>query len=142
MKCQFIRDDLEVSPHSLADLPEYAELVEKREVLRNGAMKLIPFWKRGAVLESPQVYWLVRQGVAIPADDDCRMRARMSSDQMQLAQKAYDRLAAGIAPDDYELFDDGVITGYNPDGSFKPGPNYEKWLSDQQAKEEEESEDV
>jgi hypothetical protein len=35
-------------------------------------------------------------------------------------------LNAGIHPDDFPLFDAGIITGYLPDGNYKPGPNWDQ----------------
>lgn len=139
MKCKVIRDDLEVSP-AWAEVEELQTLIVRKSVMRNGELQLVPYWRNGAILEGPDVHWLVRQGVALPADEDCRVRARRTVAQMEAAQKAYERLAAGIEHDDYALFDAGVIVGYHPDGSFKPGPNYDR-LQEFIAAETEESED-
>lgn len=133
MKCQFIRDDIEVSP----PIPVGHEgQIETREVFRNHEMLPVTFWKKGAILETPDAWLLVQMGVALPADEDCRARAKMSPEKLAVAKHAYERLNAGIHPDDFQLFDTGIITGYNPDGSYKPGPNFA-----QLAKAEEKEED-
>jgi len=80
----------------------------------------------GTVIDHPDAFRLVQQGVAIPADEECQRAANRSAQQLAAAQYAYTRLAAGIHPDDYELFDAGVITGYNPDGTPKLGPAAEQ----------------
>jgi hypothetical protein len=125
LKCQIIRDDVEVSP-AFAEREELQTLIVRVSTWRDSEYQLIPFWRNGAILEHPEVHWLVRQGVAIPADDACRVRAKRTPEQMQAAQHAYERLMAHIEYDDWKLFDEGVIAGYNPDGSFKPGPNYSR----------------
>lgn len=47
----------------------------------------------------------------------------MTRPQIDAAIKAAERVAAGIHPDDFSRFDSGEIAGYNPDGSYIPGPN-------------------
>lgn len=92
-----------------------------------------PDWKEGVkqwlepgtILEHRQAYLLVRQGCAKPADDECEKAAAMNNTQRQQAQKAYNRLARGIHPDDFEAFDEGLMTGYDPEtGEWLPGPNH------------------
>lgn len=75
----------------------------------------------GDVLEHPQAFWLVRQGVAEPADDECEKAARMTATQKQAAREAYERVSRGIHPEDYEAFELGEIDGY-VDGEPIPGP--------------------
>jgi hypothetical protein len=142
MKCQIIRDDMEVSPQSLAEHPDYSDRIVRRDVLRNDEMVSVAFWKNGAVLEHPQAFWLVKQACAIPADDDCRLRARMTQKKMDAAKSSYDRLMAGVSVEDYDLYDNGIIAGYNPDGSYKPGPNWDKRDEFLRAEQEEEDDDV
>jgi hypothetical protein len=67
---------------------------------------------------------LVRQGVAVAADDACAQRVRRSPAQQAEAQYAYERLSRGIHPEDFAFYDAGYIAGYNPDGSYIPGPNF------------------
>ena len=63
-------------------------------------------------------------GIAVPADDECAQAAGLTPVQMQAAQHAQERVRLGVHPDDYEAFDAGIMAGYNPDGTFVPGPNY------------------
>lgn len=81
----------------------------------------------GTVIDHHQAYLLVQMGVAVPEDQECRMKAGMNGNQMIAAQHAYERVNRGISPEDYEAFDKGIMTGYNPDGSWVPGPNYDDW---------------
>ena len=124
MKCRVIRDDLEASEPDLSD--EMKSQVCTRDIMRSGEIVPVTFWRRGAIIEHPQAYMLVRQGCAVPADDDCAKRAARSAEQQREAQYAYERLSKGIHPEDFDKYDAGYITGYNPDGSYIPGPNWDQ----------------
>lgn len=119
MKVRFIRDDLEISPSAS---PPKRLLVEKR-VRRNKRMVVRRFWRLGAEWEHPKSYWLVRQGCAVPADAECAEACGMTEEDMAAAQKAFERVAKGIHPEDYAKFDAGEILGYDSDGNYIPGPN-------------------
>lgn len=80
----------------------------------------------GTIIDHPECYRLVRMGCAEAFDGECAERAGYSPDQLEAARIAYNRVALGIHPDDYEAFDAGMIIGYNPDGTYKPGPNWEE----------------
>jgi hypothetical protein len=77
----------------------------------------------GTVIDHPQAYILVRNGHAEPADDECRIKANMTPDQLAAAQRNYPAIAKGITPDDRADFFAGKMDGYNPDGTKIPGPN-------------------
>lgn len=62
-------------------------------------------------------------GVAVPADEECEKAANMTDQQMKVVQHAQNRVRKGIHPDDYADYDAGLMDGYYPDGSNKPGPN-------------------
>jgi hypothetical protein len=127
VKCRVIRDDLEASEPDLTE--EMKTQVCTRDVMRNGEIQPRTFWRHGAIIDHPQAYMLVRQGCAEPADDDCAKRAARSPKQQAEAQYAYERLAKGIHPEDFERYDAGYIAGYNPDGSYIPGPNWDQMPS-------------
>lgn len=128
MKAQYIRDDQEVSPAFYDKLPLYIEqgLVEYRDIMRNGSIQPVPFFKKGAILEEPNAHWLVRFGVAIPADESCAIRARMTPEMMEKEQRWQEMVARHIEPEDADLFDAGVIEGVDGNGDFIPGPNWDK----------------
>ena len=86
-------------------------------------------WKVGAIVDHPKAWKLVKLGICDPVDDECEEWARMTPEKAARAKQAAKRVAAGIHPDDYELFDRGEIVGYNPDGSYKPGPNWPEYES-------------
>lgn len=136
MQARIIRDDIEVSPSAELTEAEQAQTVE-RIVWRNGRNQHATFWRLGAILERPDSYMLVRLGVAEPADEECQIAASMTTAQRAAAQHASRRLAAGIHPEDFGLYDAEIITGYNPDGTFKPGPNFDQ-LPDNTEDEEDE----
>lgn len=79
----------------------------------------------GTIREHPDAWILVRLGAAVAADEECEKAAGMTDDQMQRAQHAQRRASRGIHPDDFAAFDSGEMAGYNPDGSWIPGPNAE-----------------
>lgn len=125
MQAKLIRDDLEIPKgHPGVSQDFFQKNCAVKTVKRNGRMRHVMFWKEGTMFSTPDCYKLVRQGAALPIDDECREAAGMDAEQMASAQRAYERLSAGIDPEDFELYDAGVIVGYNPDGSFKPGPNF------------------
>ena len=136
MQTRIIRDDIEVSPSADLSEAEKSQTVE-RIVWRNGADTPVTFFKLGAILDRPDSYMLVRLGIAEPADEECRLAASMTTAQRQQAQHASKRLAAGIHPEDFGLFDAGIIVGYNPDGTYKPGPNYDQLPQDTDDEEDE-----
>lgn len=143
MLAKIIRDDIEISLPHLG--PGHEDQWEYRNVMRNDEIVAVPFWKVGAIVNMPDCYMLVRIGVAIPADDACFQRAHRTPEQQAAAQKSYSRIAKGLHPEDFELFDAGVITGYKPDGSYAPGPKWDEYQKQleaaQPADHEEEDED-
>jgi len=80
-------------------------------------------WPIGHIVDHPDAYKLVRRGCAVWVDDECEQAADMTQHQLDRAQKAYPKVAAGIHPDDYEAYDAGLMSGYYADGSWVPGPN-------------------
>lgn len=143
MQCRLTRDDLEVSwPGGHESLPAHLrEQTETREVLRNGHYQPVTFWKRGAILAFPDCFMLVRMGVAEPVDEACMQRARMTPDSMLKAAHAYERMVRGILPSDFELYDRGAIVGYEPDGSYTPGPNWAEYQAELNAVEDDEDDE-
>lgn len=118
MKCKLLRDDLEVSQ---ADPRQMEGQTTVKRVKRNNRMVDRLFWKAGAVLSHPQAFRMVQHGVAVPHDEECRLAANMTTEGMAAAKHAYERLSAGIHPEDFAAYDAGFLSGYNPDGSWKPG---------------------
>lgn len=140
MKCELIRDDLEVSPaftDEMLGAAHVAQIVMK-DIMRNGRIQPVRFWKVGAIIDMPDAYMLVRMGCAKPADPACALRANRSAAEQVDAQKAYERVALGILPEDYDKFDAGIILGYEPNGDYKPGPNFHLLPKSEDGEDEEE----
>lgn len=72
--------------------------------------------KEGDVIEGHNVYLLVKQGVAEPADEECREAAGMTPERFEAAKENYERTLRGIHPEDFEAYKRGLMTGYKPDG--------------------------
>jgi hypothetical protein len=81
-------------------------------------------WPVGTVIDNPDSWLLVTHGVAIPDDEECRIKAGMTPAEMVQQQHVYNRLAAGIHPDDWAAFDAGEMIGYDAQGRKIPGPNF------------------
>lgn len=112
------------------------------KLIRNGDS---PFWDAGKVIEHPRAYRLVQQGVAVPADKECELKASMSDDRMIAAAAAYDKVSKGIASEDYEAYDAGLMTGYKPDGkrgdTWQHGPNWVPGCEDEYYSDDEDEDD-
>lgn len=80
----------------------------------------------GTIIDHWQAFRLVQQGCAEPYDDDCRERAGMTPEKFAAARRAYDFLEKGIAREDWEAYERGEMTGYDLDGNWIPGPNYQE----------------
>lgn len=93
-------------------------------------------WPAGTEIEHWQAFRLVQQGVAVAVDDECRQAANRTKQQLATAQHAYERLSKGIHPEDFDKYDRGEIAGYNPDGSYIPGPNAQTFDEDDDEEED------
>ena len=87
----------------------------------------------GTVIDHPDAYKLVRRGCADPADEECRIAADMTPEQLRKAQEHYPIVHAGVIPEDYDAWRRGYMRGYNPDGSWKPGPNWDEYVGEEHA---------
>lgn len=112
MKCRLLAEQ-QASP-ATADDWRYFE--------QHGHHRKLP---AGTVIDNSDAYLLVRMGIAVPEDDECAAAHGMTHEQLWASRKAAEKVALGIWPEDYAAFDAGVMRGYNPDGSFIPGPNAE-----------------
>lgn len=137
MKARITVDHLEISPTGILTEDEKAQTVV-REVWRNGEMQPARFWHQGAIITQPDCWKLVLGMLAEPADEECAALSVMTAEQRREAQWARDRLTHSIMPEDFALFDAGIITGYNPDGTYKPGPNFDQLPTDTDEDEEDE----
>jgi hypothetical protein len=122
MKCRLIveREVLEFHPGTRTPFAPAEYVAQCR---REGFRLIAPV---GAIVNDPDCWRIVMMGQAEPADDECAERCKQTAEERAATLHAAARLAAGIAPEDFELFDKGVISGYLKDGSYKPGPNFDQ----------------
>lgn len=116
---------------------EMRDFVCEREVFQSGKLQKMVFWRTDVVFDNEHGPAAVKQGFAVPMDDECREACELTDRQIEAAQKAYPRTKAGIHPEDFDAYDKGYMIGYQPDGAWLPGPNHEVWLEEQRAIEEE-----
>lgn len=90
----------------------------------------------GTIIDHPEAFRLVQQGCAEAADDECRDAAGMTLEEQVKARIHYDMVSQGIAPEDYEAYQAGVMRGYDRNGDWIPGPNYDVWAAEQDEEEE------
>lgn len=127
MKCQFVLDvDVDVAG---LDSEQTSKL--KFRWTRQGRENVrVAYFPAGTEYEHPNADFFVHNGQADPADQECiDAVGAMTPEQRELVKKRYRRLAAGITQDDLPLFDAGVILGYNGDGSYKHGPNWDAYYA-------------
>ena len=143
MKYQLTRNDIEPSypGQPFGWVPDdMRELVETREVFESGRKQQKTYWRSDVVFDNVWGPTLVRRGMANPMDDECAETAGLTPLQIESARLAYDRTNRGIHPDDFDAFDRGYMTGYQPDGSWIPGPAYQEWESQQVEEEDDDLE--
>jgi hypothetical protein len=87
----------------------------------NGKMSI------GTVIDHPQAFLLVENGCAEPADEECRKAAPLTPEEIKRRHDIYQRMTAGVSQEDVEAWNRGWMRGYNPDGTWKPGPNAEEF---------------
>ena len=122
MKCKLIRDAMcenhEFSQEAFNKARELGQFYDVPQFVPVAA---------GTIIKDPRAFMLVRMGMAEPADDECRIRAARTPEQIAAAVKAQDRVSKGIAPEDTERYDRGEMLGYNPDGTDIKGPNWAEY---------------
>lgn len=87
----------------------------------------------GFIDEGPESWKLVVHGVAIPEDEECRLKVNMTPEEMAQRQHVYNRLAVGIHPEDWAAYDRGEMIGYDEQGRKIPGPNFAGGQADYEA---------
>lgn len=93
MKCKTLRETQSPNPEFSWDACEASK--------RSGKPYDVPreFTRPpGYVIDHPDAWRLVRCGVAIPEDDECRVAADMTEEQMKAAQASYAMTVEGLQP--------------------------------------------
>lgn len=104
--------------------------------------KPIPYWPKGTVREGPFSVMNCKHGFCDPADAECEKALGWTEAQLAAARHRYQRIVDGIAPEDFEKYDTGVILGYeqvNGQTAYIPGPNWDTWYKAQQEAAKQES---
>lgn len=95
---------------------------------RDGSAAQIAVYRKGTVFSGPMALQLCRTGQASPADAECAEAVGMTPQELEVLRIDYEMNAKGINDKgDRELYRAGVILGYNPDLSYQPGPNWNKY---------------
>lgn len=144
MKFQLVRNDIEPSypGKPFGWVPDdMRDMVETRKVFRSGRLQDVTFWRTDVVFDHPTGAFFVRNGDAVPMDEECELASGVKPSQLTVVQYNRERLARGISRDDWDAYDAGYMTGYRPDGSWEPGPNYAEWEARQQAQDDEEEDE-
>lgn len=99
------------------------------QCVRRGKLLFAP---AGTIIDDPECWRLVLNGVAVAADDECRAMDTRNPEQVAAAQKAIKRLQLGIHPDDFRAYEAGEMIGYDKDGQPIPGPNAKEKTDDEE----------
>lgn len=133
MKCRLVLDQF----CDLSKVTEENRPKVKFIPAKNG--KAVAIYPAGTEFEGDMAIGLCRTGQASPIDDECAKELGLSEAQIASLQIEYRMDSLGInRKEDRELYRAGVITGYDKDLNYIPGPNWEAY---QQAIEASELED-
>jgi hypothetical protein len=95
---------------------------------REGKPTAVAVYPAGTEFEGQMALQLVATGQAIPSDDECRKACGKTQDELNKLAQEYEMNVKGINdPAHRELYKAGVITGYDKDGKFMPGPMWEAY---------------
>lgn len=130
MKCVFVTN-VDVNPATMT--AAHKRLVKWRINLVKGKRTSIPYFPAGTEYEHPNAAFFCQAGSAAPLDDECREATGLTEEQLEALQRQYKLTAAGILEADVELWDAGVITGYEENGDYIHGPNWDEWMKAHEA---------
>jgi len=105
------------------------ELKSKVRFAKNGeAGKPIAIFPAGTEFEGDQALALCRNGQATPSDQECADALGLTEAQLNALQIGYKMDMLGIhKPEDRELYRAGVISGFDKNGRYKPGVNWDEY---------------
>ncbi len=127
MKCRLLLDQhADVDTISEEDRPKLKLWFVKKDTPSGVKLVPVPYFPAGTEFEH-DVLGFIARGQAEPSDQEAINGCNLTPDELKKRQHAYRRISAGISPDDYTLFDNGIILGYNLDGTYKPGPNWAEY---------------
>ena len=126
LQCRFVVDlYADTDTINEADKAKLKFWFEKKPHPQKGTVNVpIPYFPAGTVYDRTPLYF-IEHGLAEPANEEARIACGLTEDELKARQLTHRRVAAGIQPDDFVLFDAGVIVGYEPEtGEYRPGPNW------------------
>lgn len=131
MKCRF-SIDVPVNPATMRE-SERAKVKFRLVRMRgkvNGrtTVKNVPdpYFPAGTIYEDDNAAFFVMQGMADPADEECSVACGMNADEIAVAKRALFKME-NILAQDWLLFDNDVITGYDETGNYVRGPKWDEW---------------
>lgn len=111
----------------------------KVKFIKGRGGKAVAVFPAGTEFEGDVALFLCRTGQASPSDDECAKELGLSQAQIDSLQLDYRMDSLGInRKEDRELYRAGVITGYDKDLQYIPGPNWEAYMEAVEAEESEE----
>jgi hypothetical protein len=105
------------------------EMKAKVRFAKNSAGgKPIAIFPAGTEFEGVHALALCRNGQAAPSDEECANALGLSPAQLDSLQVGYKMDTLGIhKPEDRDLYRAGVISGFDKDGNYKPGVNWDEY---------------
>lgn len=122
----FFRMECGADVSQITDESQLALLTSRMEKMKDGQERPVFFWPKGCVVEGPVAEHILACGIGLPVDDDSAKEVGMTPDDFARVQVEYDATLAQITPADLNLFRAGAITGYDDNGNYVLGPNWEK----------------
>lgn len=105
------------------------EMKAKVRFAKNGESgKPIAIFPAGTEFEGDHAITLCKNGQAAPSDQECADALGMSSEKLLSLQVGYKMDTLGIhKTEDRELYRAGVISGFDANGNYKPGVNWDEY---------------
>lgn len=102
--------------------------VKVRFAKKDSSGKPVAIFPAGTEFEGEHALALCRNGQASPSDQECADALGLSESQMQALQVGYKMDTLGIhKPEDRDLYRAGVISGFDKNGNYKPGVNWDEY---------------
>lgn len=103
----------------------------KRE--NNGVEVLVWTWPVDCVVNGDLAIQIVMNGQGVPVDEECRIACGLDDESLAKRQLEYEMTNKGVNnANDREMYRLGVITGYDSQGNYIPGPAWEEYQKTKQ----------
>lgn len=138
MRAVFLNDE-EADLNTIS--AENFKLVEPRVRINRGVPEEFHVYPKGCEVSGAVALHIATSGQGHPLDDECVKASGLNPAQLRERQKDYEMTAKGInRPEDRILYKAGVIAGYDTDGEYIHGPNWDSY-HEQMAKAKEASDE-